>query len=362
MTITCQPMDATSGSPAYSAQNERQALAPLFGGGSGVALAARSGFRVGTPSNILTATSTTWTLVPCSAVISPGAATAQGSYRWATDANATGSVTAADATYARKDIVYIQVNDSSSGDGSGALTAPVSYLAGTPSASPVAPTLPARSFLVGTISVPIAGGGSPTVVLNPAVFVAAGAPQPVFSQAERDALTAYDGLMVERMDVAGRPLEAYYGSSYTRGPAAQGMMPGRVKVTANGAGLTTLAVQNNIGSFTFLANRKYKIVWQGGYSLSVASDYFNLAVQSASTADAAGAITGLTQLQGRSYTANNAGAGESFYVEAIYEPTVDTTLQIKFTVARAIGSGSWTLQASATAPSYGYIEDQGMQF
>lgn len=209
MTITCQPMDATAGSPAYSAQNERQNMAPLFGGGGGVALAARSGWRVGTPSNILTATSTTWTLTPCSAVISPGAATAQGSYRWATDQNVTGSVTAADATYARKDIAYIQVSDSSSGDGSGALTAPVSYLAGTPAAIPVAPALPARSYLVGTINVPVSGGGSPTVVLNPAVFVAAGGIQPVFSQTERDGLTKHDGLTVRRNDLPTKPVQVW---------------------------------------------------------------------------------------------------------------------------------------------------------
>jgi len=123
-------------------------------------------------------------------------------YGWASDANVTGSVTAADATYARKDIVYIQVNDSSAGDGSGATTAPVLYLAGTPSASPVAPTLPARSFLVGTISVPVAGGGSPTVVRNPSVYVAAGAVLPIYSQTERDALTPYVGMDIQRMDLA----------------------------------------------------------------------------------------------------------------------------------------------------------------
>jgi hypothetical protein len=212
MTITCQPMDATSGAPAYSAQNERQNMAPLFGGGGGVALAARSGFRVGTPSTILTATSTTWTLGPCSAVISPAAATAQGSYRWATDANVTGSVTASDATYDRKDIVYIQVNDSSSGDGSGALTANVLYAAGTPSATPVAPDLTGtrvRSFLVGTITVPKTGGGSPTVLLNPAVFVAAGGILPISSQTERDALTAHDGLAVRRLDLPTKPIQVW---------------------------------------------------------------------------------------------------------------------------------------------------------
>ena len=362
MTITCQPMDATSGAPAYSAQNERQNMAALYGGGGGVVLGARSGWRPGTPMNILTATSTTWTLTPCSAVITPGAATAQGSYRWSADANVTGSVTAADATYARKDIAYITVNDSSSGDGSGALTAPVLYLAGTPAASPVAPTLPARSYLVGTINVPLSGGGSPTVVMNTAVFVGAGAIQPVFSLTERDGLTKYDSLTVRRMDLTGFPLETCRATVWGPEAGAQGIQPGVVKVTANGAGLTSLAVQNNIASYAFRGGRKYKIVWHGGYSLSVATDYFNLAIQTSSTADAAGAITGLTQVQGRSYTANAAGAGESFYVEAIYEPATDTTLQVKFTVARSLGSGTWTLQAAAGAPSYGYIEDQGAQY
>jgi len=147
-------------------------------------------------------------------MIDPGASTHQGMYGWSSDSNVTGSVTAADATYDRKDIVYIQVNDSSAGDGSGALSAPVLYLAGTASATPTAPSLPARSFLVGTITVPKAGGGSPTVLLNPAVYVAAGAPLPVFSQAERDALSKYDGLTVRRMDLIGRPTETWDGADW----------------------------------------------------------------------------------------------------------------------------------------------------
>jgi len=208
MTITLLAPDGV----AITAQQERQSRAAGHGGGSGRQLGARSGFRVGTPSGVLTATSTTWTLGPCAAVIDPGASLHQGGYGWSSDANVTGTVTAADATYSRKDIVYIQVNDSSAGVGSGATSAPVLYLAGTASASPAAPTLPARSFLVGTITVPQAGGGSPTVQRNPAVYVAAGAPLPVWSTAERDALTAYDGLTVRRMDIPGRPTQTYTGA------------------------------------------------------------------------------------------------------------------------------------------------------
>lgn len=196
-----------------TAQGERQARAALHGGGAGRPLGGRSGFRVDTPSNILTATSTTWTLGPCSAWIDPGASTHQGMYGWSSDANITGAVTAADATYTRKDLVYIQVNDSSAGDGSGATTAPVLYLAGTPSASPVAPALPARSFEVGTITVPQAGGGSPTVVVNPARYVAAGGILPVSSLAERDALTKFDGLTVRRLDLATRPVQVWTASA-----------------------------------------------------------------------------------------------------------------------------------------------------
>lgn len=210
MTITFLAPDGV----AVTAQQERQAQAATHGGGSGRRLGGRSGFRVDTPSTVLTATSTTWTLTPCAAEIDPLATTHQGMYGWATDANVTGTVTAADATYARKDIVYIQVNDSSAGDGSGALTANVLYLAGVASASPVAPTLPARSFLVGTISVPIAGGGSPTVVLNPARYAAAGAPLPTFSDAERLALDKYNGMEVQCLDLVGRPTRIWNGSTW----------------------------------------------------------------------------------------------------------------------------------------------------
>lgn len=267
MTITCQPMDASGGVPTYSAANERQANAPLYGGGHNVPLKAVQGFRVGT-GNVLSATSTTWTLTPCSAVLSPAAATAQGSYRWASDQNVTGSVTAADATYARKDIVYIQVNDSSAGEGSGALTAPVLYLAGTPSATPVAPALPARSFLVGTITVPQVGGGSPTVVRNTATFVAAGGIQPVADTTEQAALTPYEGLRVDRLDL-DREVR-HNGTRWVGGRAAltldslytalgAGYASPRVSQNADGDVIMEGALQRATGTLTMTANTQYTV-------------------------------------------------------------------------------------------------------
>jgi len=238
MTITLLAPDGL----AVTAQQERQAKAAQHGGGSGRQLGGRSGFRVGTPSNVLTATSTTWTLGPCAAEIDPGASLHQGMYGWASDANVTGTVTAADATYDRKDIVYIQVNDPTAGDGTGSLGYAPQYLAGTASATPAAPTLPARSFLVGTITVPKAGGGSPTVVRNPAVYVAAGAPLPVSSVEERDAIPGkFDGLIVQRRELPGRPLETYDGSAWNR------LSPVFAKALGEGVLNSIPAVNPNLG-------------------------------------------------------------------------------------------------------------------
>lgn len=204
--------------PKLTAQQFRQGQAATHGGGSGRRLGVRSGFRVDTPSNVLTATSTTWTLGACAAMIDPGASTHQGGYGWSSDANVTGTVPAADATNPRKDILFIRINDSSAGDGSGSVNSELVYIAGTPAVTPAAPTLPARSFLVGTISVPVAGGGTPTVVLNPARYAAAGAPLPVSSAAERDGLDKYDGLAVLRLDSAGRHTETWNGARWSNGP------------------------------------------------------------------------------------------------------------------------------------------------
>lgn len=196
-----------------TAKAERQGSAALYGGGAGRPLGGRSGFRVDTASDVLTVTTTAWTVKPCSGMIDPGAQVDQGMYGWANTANITGTPTPPDSTLPRKDIYYIQINDSSSGDGSGAINADVKYLAGTPNASPSAPALPVRSFLIGTATVPQVGGGSPTVVLNTARFVAAGGIQPVYSQGERDGLNKYDGLTVRRNDLSTRPVQVWTASA-----------------------------------------------------------------------------------------------------------------------------------------------------
>ncbi|MFH5879753.1 hypothetical protein [Arthrobacter sp. NA-172] len=222
-TTTCQPMDASGGLPTYSAQNERQGFAALMGGGSGRQLGARSGLRVGTPGDVIAVTSTTWTAQKeFAAILDPASSTTQGPYRYAytpLPSADSGSVTPADSTYPRKDIIVIRVDDASAGDSSGARQAPLVYRAGAAtSMTPVAPTLNAREFLVGTITMPQVGGGSPTFTLNPQFFVSAGAKLPIYSVADRAALTPHLGMEIQRMDLtqvnASGILERWNGATW----------------------------------------------------------------------------------------------------------------------------------------------------
>lgn len=165
MAITVLPIDASAGSPAYTAQGFRQALSALVGlPPTGRPLGAVSGVRPGTPASTVFlsgASNFTWNVAAHSGVLDTETPTNAAPYLYATDGTDTGTVTAADATNPRIDIVYIQVNDTVQ-DGSGSRNGVVGYLAGTPAASPSAPATPARSIVLAQIAVPSVGGGNPS--------------------------------------------------------------------------------------------------------------------------------------------------------------------------------------------------------
>lgn len=212
MTIVCQPIDVSAGAPTYTAQQSRQAWSAHLLNGTSRPLGAVSGRRPGLGLSV-TATSSTWTVQPGAAVIDPGFTTAQAPYEMSSDAVVTGPVTAANASNPRIDIVYVQVNDTVI-DGSGLRNAQILYLAGTAAASPVAPTLPARSLLLATINVPTLGGGSPTTSAYPNWSVSAGGVLPVSNGTFRDAILTnpYDGQVV--YDQTLNAVEVYDGGAW----------------------------------------------------------------------------------------------------------------------------------------------------
>ena len=177
----------------FTPRSLRQIIGALIHGTKATRpLGARSGVAYGTPTTTVTATSTTWTVQPHTGVIDAQTAAEAGPYMYAIDAAATGAVTAAHATYARKDIVWVRVDDNAE-DGSGSTQVVAGYTAGTASASPAVPTPPAspvtRYLILAVINVPASGGGSPTVTWQAPYAVAAGGIIPVRTTTERDAIT-----------------------------------------------------------------------------------------------------------------------------------------------------------------------------
>lgn len=145
---------------SYSGQELRRAdLLMVMGNGS--ALGARSGVRPGDPGLTTTLSGSTISVSAGAAVVYQSG---QGVYRAAMASAWTGTLNAADATYTRIDLVYLRVWDDAV-DASGLHQADVVYLAGTPSATPAAPTPSGTQIYLplATITVPPSGGGAASV-------------------------------------------------------------------------------------------------------------------------------------------------------------------------------------------------------
>lgn len=153
-------INASAGSPSYDATDLRRVDA-LIGMTDGNPLGAQSGIRPGGGGYTTTLSGST---INVNAGVAELYVSNVGMYRVAMTSAWSGTLTAADATYTRIDLVYLRVWDDDV-DGSGLRQGDVVYLAGTPSATPVAPTPPGSAMYMplATITVPASGGGSATV-------------------------------------------------------------------------------------------------------------------------------------------------------------------------------------------------------
>lgn len=124
--------------------------------------------------------------------------------------------------------------------------------------------------------------------------------------------------------------------------------------TANISGTTNTWVAIYIPSFTFKANRNYQIIWTGAAYSSTAQQGALAQIQSCSTADAAAANTGLTELMGYNLVDVIANQNYKFNVTRGLSFTADTSLQIKGTLTT-----TENLAAGPTYPSQLSIIDLG---
>lgn len=194
-------------SGVVSAADHRLSIAGMIAA-SGTTPAARTGVMWGPGSTaLITGTSATGTMTVN--VLAhhwvTSRATGDGVYLGTKETSTTVNIAAAPGTNSRIDVVYSKENDSASTispDGStGELYGVVT---GTAAVSPTKPAIPVGAVEIGTVTVAAGAtntaGAGVTIATTAALTVARGAPIPVRNQTERDALTTYAGLTVNRLD------------------------------------------------------------------------------------------------------------------------------------------------------------------
>lgn len=247
MTGICLPIDAdmATGLPKFPGAQHRVALSALMGSAPGRPLGARSGIRPGAEPTV-TATALEWTVTPFSFVADPATGGSVGPYVGAFLANEKGPLNAADQNNTRIDRLDVQVPDDP--PGADPRDARIVYTPGQPG-SGVPAGAPDRTFSLGTLSVPKAGGGLPSFTPTWPYTVAPGAAIPVRNKAERDALLAYNGLRVTRLDTGYT--ETYNGTRWV-GPYFEEYTLKAVGITASSyAMVKDLTLAKIIGDSAF---------------------------------------------------------------------------------------------------------------
>lgn len=186
-------------------------------------------------------------------------ATAKGAYITGFAATTTvDALQAADVTNPRRDRVVIEILDPDNGGGAGR-KGQARVITGTPNASaatgggyPAEPSGPVLT--IGYVDVPKSGSGSPSITITAPLTAAAGAPIPVRSLAERDALPKWDGLQAVRLDLAGSPTETCSGSTWSNGP---GWSPYTPQLSATSGNPALGSGSQAIGSYVVIGKMMF---------------------------------------------------------------------------------------------------------
>ncbi|MEV7599857.1 hypothetical protein AB0O91_20985 [Kitasatospora sp. NPDC089797] len=223
----------------------------------GTVLGSRPGARPGDPGLTVTLSGTT---INVGAGVATLYRSGQGVYRAYLAATSPGTLTAANATYTRIDLVYLRVWDTAV-DATGLRQADAVYLPGTAAAAPVAPSPgPTEIYIpLATITVPPTGAGAPTVngsVLP--VTVAPGGILPVTSATDLAATGSYTG-QARYNTVRGCP-EYWNGSAWT----AQGDSTSFTPTFSSLGGGASLGNGTLTSRWTRIGNQ---VQWSGSFTI-----------------------------------------------------------------------------------------------
>lgn len=202
-------INASAGAPAYTAAELRRLSSVLMMGGHADRFGTRQGVNP-SGSQAVTLSGTTITVQHTRAVVYPALTTTAGPYTVALQSE-THTLTAADGTNPRKDIVVLRVEDTDE-DSSGFRRARSQYIVGTPAGSPSEPAVPSGSFRMATIDVPAGGSPAPTLTYNAPYVVALGGILPARNVSELPSVGLHEGAYADQGDV--NSLLRYSGSAW----------------------------------------------------------------------------------------------------------------------------------------------------
>jgi hypothetical protein len=182
-----------------SPTDARIALGGLMAAGGG-GVDVRTGALYGpTVFNVTGTSGMSYSVSAGVAIASRGASV--GPYLGSNDGATTVTTTAAPGSGSRYDVIYLLFADVEQGDADSHAVFGVAH--GTASGSPAEPSIPTGAVRIAKALIPSGTTRTDTgvtITKDVQYTVARGAPVPVRTQAERDAMTAYEGLVVRRLD------------------------------------------------------------------------------------------------------------------------------------------------------------------
>lgn len=219
MATTAVIQDALHTAGAVTAADEARLSQAAGWARATTGIGVRTGCAYLGASSLVTATATT---APMTVQVQPLAfvgqkAALEGAYIGASKAVVSVDIAAAPGTagQSRIDVVYVMQRDANSTTSPDGVTqGEVGVITGTAAVSPAKPSIPVGAVEVGTVTVPYGATATTgcTVSTTCSWTAPLGAPIPVRSLAERNALTAYESLRVWRLDT--HTIEQYSGTAW----------------------------------------------------------------------------------------------------------------------------------------------------
>lgn len=359
MTIPMLLSDAVSGSPSYSAGTWRLGKSGLYV--SSGPLATRSG-ALSVDSFAASLAGTTVSVGPGRGVVQGATTTTQGAYEAYSTTTWTQALNAA-SSQDRIDLIYLRVWDNEV-DASGLVQADFVYLAGTPSGSPVAPSIPAgqSGFRIATVSVPHTGSPALTQAGVMPYTVANGGAVPAFSTSQpaspengqlrwrADRLPTVQPGPLEIWDSTNSAWDPIVPDGYGRGLAAAQVGTVNPGTPTSGATETRDDVLSTV-QFTAVAGRRYRVVVTAlAGNGSAVGDTFNVRVRDSGSASAPTSASTLVAEALYVSQATGAPGRVAIPLEDTFVAAGAGTHTLGFFAQRIAGTGVFTPVSPATLP------------